>query len=132
MSCRPSVVPPLTNADMRALVRKNREPGTVPGVHYQKALPTRTAYWIARIEVPVNAYVPGYVEEPGPSRNKKGRRQITRSFSIKRYGDEDARRLAEEERLRMLAAIKDASEPALRSERAKELHRELQGDERER
>ena len=70
--------------------------------------------------------VPGYVENPGPSRAKRPRRQITRSFSIKRFGNDTARRMAEAERMRMLAALENAHEPALRSERAKELHAELQ------
>ena len=70
--------------------------------------------------------VPGYVENPGPSQAQRPRRQITRSFSIKRFGNDQARRMAEAERLRMLAALKNAREPVLRSERAKELHAELQ------
>ena len=70
--------------------------------------------------------VPGYVENPGPSRAKRPRRQITRSFSTKRFGNDTARRMAEAERPRMLAAHENAREPALRSERAKELHAELQ------
>ena len=120
------VVPPLTNADMRTLIRKNRDPASIPGVHFQAAIGNRPDYWIARIEVPTDMRVPGYVENPGPSRAKRPRRQITRSFSIKRYGSDTARRMAEEERLRMLAALENAHEPALRSERAKELHAELQ------
>ena len=120
------VVPPLTNAAMRTLQRRNREPGTMPGVHFQPAIGNRPDYWIARIEVPIDMRVPGYVENPGPSRAKRPRRQITRSFSIKRFGNDTARRMAEAERMRMLAALENAHEPALRSERAKELHAELQ------
>ena len=119
------VVPPLTTVDMRTLRRRNREPGTMPGVHYQAAIGNRPDYWIARIEVPTDMRVPGYVENPGPSRAKRPRRCITRSFSIKRYGNDEARRMAEAERMRMLAALENAHEPALRSERAKELHAEL-------
>ena len=125
------VVPPLTNADMRTLVRKNRDPNSIPSVHYPAAIGNRPDYWIARIEVPTDMCVPGYVENPGPSRAKRPRRQITRSFSIKRYGNDTARRMAEAERLRMLAALENANEPALRSERAKKLHAELRGKEGE-
>ena len=121
------VVPPLRNIDVRTLVRKNREPGSMPGVHFQPATTNRPAYWIARIEVPTDRRVPGYVENPGPSRAKRPRRCITRSFSINRFGNEVARRMAEEERMRMLAAIEDPNEPMLVSERAKELHAKLQG-----
>lgn len=120
------VVPPLTNADMRMLVRKNRTLGTVPGVTFQPSTPSRPAsYWIARIDVASDQRVPGYVDDPAASTAKRSRRTITRSFSIKRFGNDAARRMAEEERHRMLTAIVDANEPALRSSRARALH-ELQ------
>ena len=125
------VVPPLTKTDLHTLVRSNRDPSSIPGVHYQKAIGNRPDYWIARIEVPADARVPGYVDEPNPSRSKKRRRCITRSFSIKRFGNDTARRMAEAERPRMLQAIEDGHEPALRSEQAKELHAELRGTEGE-
>lgn len=122
------VVPPLTNIEVRTLVRKNRDPRSMPGVHFQPACANRPDYWIARIEVPTDMRVPGYVENPGPSRAKRPRRQITRSFSVKRYGDDGARRMAEKERVRMLAALENPDAPVLGSERARQLHRAIQRD----
>ena len=44
-----------------------------------------------------------------------GRKLISRSFSISAHGEENARLLAEAERLRMLDALENGRDPELRS-----------------
>jgi hypothetical protein len=112
------VVPPLTNRNMRMLVRKNRPNGSdIPGVYYKAADATHSAYWTARIDVPV----PGRVGANG----RRKRKQIVRSFNIAKHGYEQARQLAEEERMRMLLAVENGEDPALRNPAAAELHNKL-------
>lgn len=110
------VVPPLTNRDMRMLVRKNRPNKSIPGVYYKPAERGRSAYWIAHIKV----------AHTGPKRvGKRNRKSIRRSFNVSKYGDANARQLAEEERIRMLLAVENGEDPALRNPAAVELHRKL-------
>ena len=89
-----AVVPPLTNIAMRQIVRRNRQ-GGMPGVYYD---PRRDA-WSAIVTL-------------------AGKRTIKRSFKVALYGDE-ARALAEAERLRMLDDLDDGRHPALRNEAAR-------------
>ena len=115
-----SVVPPLTNRDIRMRVRKNRSEGSnLPGVYYvQPGNHYKEGAWIARIEV--------QVEDHGKASGaKRRRRAISRTFNIGKYGHEEARRLAEEERIRMVLAVENGDEPALRSPDALALHRKL-------
>lgn len=112
------VVPPLTNRNMRMLVRKNRPNGSdIPGVYYKPADATHSAYWTAQIDVPV----PGRVGANG----RRKRKHIVRSFNIATHGYEKARQLAEEERMRMLLAVENGEDPALRNPAAVELHTKL-------
>lgn len=115
-----SVVPPLTNRDMRMQVRKNRSEGSnLPGVYYvQPGKHYKDGAWIARIEVQVE-------DQENASASKIRRKAISRTFNIGKYGYDEARRLAEEERIRMVLAVDDGDEPALRSPGAIELHRKL-------
>lgn len=115
-----SVVPPLTNRDMRMQVRKNRSEGSnLPGVYYvQPGKHFKEGAWIARIEVQVDGHV-------NDASTKRRRKAITRTFNIGKYGDYEARRLAEEERIRMVLAVDNGAEPALRSPHALTLHRKL-------
>lgn len=115
------VVPPLTNKDLRMLVRKNRpEGGSIPGVYHVPASKDRKhGAWIARIEVSVNDV------EQDPSDTRRRRKALTRTFSIKKHGYEGARRLAEEERIRMVLAVENGEDPALRSPAALALHQSL-------
>ena len=85
-----AVMPPLTNIERRQIVRSVRRNG-VPGVLHNAARGT----WIAVILV--------------------GGRLISKSFKIAVHGEENARRLAEAERLRMLDALENGRDPALRS-----------------
>jgi hypothetical protein len=115
-----SVVPPLTNRDMRMQVRKNRSGGSnLPGVYYvQPGKHYKDGAWIARIEV--------QVEDHGNApATKRRRKAISRTFNIGKYGYDEARRLAEEERIRMVLAVDDGDKPALRSPDALALHRKL-------
>lgn len=114
------VVPPLTNKDMRMRVRRNRSEGSVlPGVYYNKpGEHSKDGAWIARIEL--------RAEEAGRnSTAKRSRRALTRTFNVGKYGYDQARRLAEEERIRMVLAVENGEDPALRSSDAIALHREL-------
>lgn len=115
-----SVVPPLTNRDMRMQVRKNRSEGSnLPGVYYVKpGTHFKEGAWIARIEVQVEG------DGKAPS-TKRRRKAISRTFNISKYGHDEARRLAEEERIRMVLAVENGDEPALRSPDALALHRKL-------
>ena len=119
-----SVVPPLTNRDMRMQVRKNRSDGSnLPGVYYwQPGNHYKEGAWIARIEVQVKDHVKA-------SGAKRRRKAISRTFNIAKYGHEEARRLAEEERIRMVLAVENGDEPALRSPNAIALHRKLSATE---
>ncbi|MGV1951058.1 AP2 domain-containing protein [Agrobacterium vitis] len=117
------VVPPLTNKDMRMLVRRNRSEGSsVPGVYYIE--PTgghKSAIWMARIELALDD------KTPVPA-GKRRRRQFTRTFNVSKYGYEEARRMAEEERIRMVLAVENGEDPALRSPQAIQLHKKLSKD----
>lgn len=115
-----SVVPPLTNRDMRMQVRKNRSEGSnLPGVYYvQPGSHFKDGAWIARIEVKVGDY-------GNASSTTRRRKAISRTFNISKYGYDEARRLAEEERIRMVLAVENGYEPALRSPDALALHRKL-------
>ncbi len=115
-----SVVPPLTKKDMRMQVRKNRSEGSnLPGVYYvQPGNHFKDGAWIARIEVQVE-------ENGNASATKRRRKAISRTFNIGKYGHDEARRLAEEERIRMVLAVENVDEPALRSPDALALHRKL-------
>lgn len=115
-----SVVPPLTNRDMRMQVRKNRSEGSnLPGVYYiQPSKHYKDGAWIARIEVQVE-------DKGNASATKRRRKAITRTFNIGKYGHDEARRLAEEERISMVLAVENGDEPALRSPDALSLHRKL-------
>ncbi len=115
-----SVVPPLTNRDMRMQVRKNRSEGSnLPGVYYvQPGKHYKDGAWIARIEVQ-------FEDKGNASATKRRRKAITRTFNIGKYGHDEARRLAEEERIRMVLAVDNGAEPALRSPHALTLHRKL-------
>ena len=106
------IVPPLTHRDMRMRVRKNRPDGSMTGVHFKPASGSRPAYWISRIEV----------EAPGHSTAKRNRRCLTRHFSVARYGDAEAKRMAEDERIRMVMAVDNGEDPALRSPAGLALH----------
>ncbi|MBB4008049.1 AP2/ERF family transcription factor [Allorhizobium taibaishanense] len=114
------VVPPLTNKDMRMLVRKNRSEGSdVTGVYYQAPDERRkSGIWIARIELPVERKKP-------VSGKKRQRKAVTRTFSVSKYGHHEARRMAEEERIRMVLAVENGEDPALRSPQALTLHDKL-------
>lgn len=111
------VVPPLTNKDMRMLVRKNRSEGSsVPGVYYRDPDERhKSAIWIARIEITIDDETP---VTPG----KRHRKAITRTFNVNKYGYDKARRMAEEERIRMVLAVENGDYPALRSPQALNLH----------
>ncbi|WP_237681825.1 AP2 domain-containing protein [Agrobacterium vitis] len=117
------VVPPLTNKDMRMLVRKNRSEGSsVPGVYYIEPTGGRkSASWMARIELGLDDDTPVPV-------GKRRRRQLTRTFNVSKYGYEEARRMAEEERIRMVLAVENGEDPALRSPQAIQLHKKLSKD----
>lgn len=119
-----SVVPPLTNREMRMQVRKNRSEGsTLPGVYYvQPGTHFKEGAWIARIEVQVEGH-------GSNSATKRRRKAISRTFNICKYGNDEARRLAEEERIRMVLAVENGDEPALRSPSAIALHRKLSNTE---
>ncbi|XUY30437.1 hypothetical protein RMR21_025815 (plasmid) [Agrobacterium sp. rho-8.1] len=56
---------------------------------------------------------------------KRRRKAITRTFNIGKYGHNEARRLAEEEHIRMVLAVDNGAEPALRSPHALTLNRKL-------
>ncbi|WP_234934189.1 AP2 domain-containing protein [Agrobacterium vitis] len=117
------VVPPLTNNDMRMLVRKNRSEGSsVPGVYFIG--PTgahKSGIWMARIEIALDD------NTPVPA-GKRRRRQFTRTFNVSKFGYETARRMAEEERIRMVLAVENGEDPALRSPQALKLHEKLTRD----
>ncbi|CUX06988.1 conserved hypothetical protein [Agrobacterium fabacearum S56] len=115
-----TVVPPLTNRDMRMQVRKNRSEGSdLPGVYYvQPGNHYKEGAWIARIEVQVE-------DQGNVAATKRRRKAITRTFNIGKYGYDEARRLAEEERIRMVLAVENGDEPALRSPDAIALHQKL-------
>ncbi|OLP52413.1 hypothetical protein BJF91_15265 [Allorhizobium taibaishanense] len=117
------VVPPLTNKDMRMLVRKNRSEGSeVPGVYYKESDERRqSGAWIARIELPVD-------EKKPTGGGKRRRKSLTRTFNVSKYGYDEARRMAEEERMRMLLAVENGEDPALRSPQAITLHQKLNRD----
>ncbi len=119
-----SVVPPLTNRDMRMQVRKNRSAGrSLPGVYYvQPGKHYKDGSWIARIEVQVE-------DQGNASATKRRRKAITRTFNIGKYGNDEARRLAEEERIRMVLAVENGDEPALRSPDAVALNQKLSATE---
>ncbi|KQQ59629.1 hypothetical protein ASF69_10860 [Rhizobium sp. Leaf311] len=119
-----SVVSPLTNSDMRMQVRKNRSEGSnLPGVYYvQPGNHYKKGAWIARIELQVE----GHESDPATKRRRKA---LTRTFNVGRYGYDEARRLAEEERIRMVLAVENGDEPALRSPDALALHRKLSNTE---
>lgn len=106
------IVPPLTHRDMRMRVRRNRPEGSITGVHFKPASGSRPAYWIARIEV----------EAAEHSMAKRKRRCLTRYFSVARYGDTEAKRMAEDERIRMVMAVDNSEDPALRSPAGLALH----------
>lgn len=86
-----AVVAPLTNVELRQVVRSVRRDG-MPGVYYNAARQT----WVAVLTLP-------------------GRREIKRSFKVSTYGEAEARVLAEAERLDMLDALENGRDPALRS-----------------
>jgi hypothetical protein len=117
------VVQPLTNMDMRMLVRKNRSEGSsVPGVYYKDPDEKhKSALWIARIEIAVDDGTPA-------TKGKRRRKAITRTFNVNKYGYVKARRLAEEERIRMVLAVENGDDPALRSPQALNLHDKLTRD----
>lgn len=105
---------------MRMQVRRNRSDGSsLPGVYYNKpGEHSKDVAWIARNELPV--------EDGGrDSTAKRHRRALTRTFNVGKYGYDKARRLAEEERIRMVLAVENGEEPALRSSDALAPHREL-------
>lgn len=113
------VIPPLTHRDMRMLKRKTRRdpPGDHPrseiaGVHYAAASGPRHGRWIARIEI-------------RDASRPTGRRAITRSFSVAEHGFDAAREAAEAERIRMVMAVENGEDPALRNPAATRLHRRL-------
>jgi hypothetical protein len=114
------VVPPMTNQELRMQIRKNRPADSdVPGVYYvAPSKHYKDGAWIARIEVARLA------DAPRPSRvtGKRRRKAITRTFNIGKHGYEQARRMAEDERIRMLLAIQNSKDPALRSPVARTLH----------
>lgn len=121
-----SVVPPLTNRDMRMQVRKNRSGGSnLPGVYYQEpGTHSKHGAWIARIELQVEGQDQG-------SATKRNRKAMTRTFNIGKYGADEAKRLAEEERIRMVLAVENGDKPALRSPAALALHLKLSSTEEE-
>lgn len=113
------VVPPLSNRDMRMLKRRdnrsqrgNHPRSEIAGVHHTAATKGRAAFWTARIEIK---------DDTIPS----GRRSIARTFSTAKYGDDGARIMAEDERMRMVMAVENGQDPALRSPAAKRLHERL-------
>ena len=106
-----SVLPPLTKRERRQIVRRTREPGSMPGVHYVSGTQTRASYWVATINLPA-----------GP-RGK--RRNKVRWFNVNRLGYDEARRRAEAERTRMLDELPDGNEPALLNPTARSLHEQL-------
>ena len=101
-------------------VRKNRSEGSnLPGVYYvQPGKHYKDGAWIARIEVKVE-------DQGNASATKRRRKAISRTFNIGKYGHDEARRLAEEERICMVLAVDNGDEPALRSPGAIALHRKL-------
>ncbi|MEF2074840.1 AP2 domain-containing protein [Consotaella aegiceratis] len=107
------VVPPMTNNDMRMLLRRNRPAySLVTGVYYVEGTENRSASWIARIEL--------------PGRKLTGcRRSMTRTFNVAKLGYEAAKEAAEAERIRMVQALENGDDPALRSRMAKRLHDRL-------
>lgn len=117
------VVPPLTNQDMRMLVRKNRSEGSsVPGVYYKAPDEKhKSAIWIARIELTVE-------DHGATASGRRKRKSMTRTFNVNKYGYEEARRMAEEERIRMVLAAENGEDPALRSPQALNLHEKLMKD----
>lgn len=114
------VVPPLTNKDMRMKVRRNRSEGSkMPGVYYKApGKNSKHGAWIARIELQVDDHGRG-------AANKRSRKAITRTFNVGKYGADEAKRLAEDERIRMVLAVENGDEPALRSPAAVALHQNL-------
>ena len=85
----------MTHRQIRTQVRRNRSEG-VPGVYYAAAGGRRSASWRAQTRLPNG-------------------RVLVCSFSVSRYGDATARRLAEAERRRMLDDIENIDAAALRS-----------------
>ena len=117
------VVPPMTKQAMRMIVRKNRSRGSrIPGVYYTApGRGSKAGAWIARIEVTP----PGACCEAG----RRRRKAISRTFSVAKYGYDEARKLAEEERIRMVSALENGDDPALRSSEAVRLHDEFSQEE---
>lgn len=101
-------------------VRKNRSEGSkLPGVYYVKpSSHFKEGAWIARIELRVD-------DRDRRSSAQRRRRAITRTFNIGKYGHDEARRLAEEERIRMVLSVENGDEPALCSPDALALHKKL-------
>ncbi len=118
------VVPPLTKREMRMQVRKNRSEGSnLPGVYYiEPGKHSKDGAWIARIELQGD-------DRGNGSPAKRHRKALTRTFNVGKYGYDEARRLAEEERIRMVLAVENGEEPALRSPAAMALHRKLRDTE---
>ena len=73
------------------------------------------------------APAPGAPTRPRRKPKRPPRRTRVRYFSVDKLGFEEARRQAEAERERMLAALEDGDRPALRSPRAAALHEALRG-----
>lgn len=117
------VVPPLTNQAMRMLVRKNRSEGSsVPGVYYKAPDEKhKSAIWIARIELTVD-------DRESTASGRRKRKSMTRTFNVNKYGYEEARRMAEEERIRMVLAVENGEDAALRSPHALNLQEKLMKD----
>ena len=107
------VVPPLTNRDVRTALRSTRPEGSdMTGVYYIEATERRPARWIARIDV-------------ADDTKASGRRNISRTFNIASRGHEEAKRAAEDERIRMVLAVENGEDPALRNPAAIRLHDRL-------
>ena len=101
-ACRDAVLGalrPLSNRDVRTIVRRNRTEG-MPGVFFSKETKTRRATWIADISLP----------------DGRSRRSY---FPVSRYGDNAARRMAERARQQMLEEVENIDEAALRNPEAK-------------
>jgi len=107
------IVPPLTTREMRTRLRRNT-PGDseMTGVYYIAQTEKRSARWIACIDV-------------ADETKAAGRRTIRRTFNVTSLGYDAAKTADEEERIRMLMAVENGEDPALRNPAAIRLHDRL-------
>lgn len=82
-----AIIPALTLVDFHAQRRSNNVSG-VPGVHFHKTARQPLGFWQAKIKA-------------------GGGNSTTKSFSVRQYGDDEARRLAVDARSELLANVEN-------------------------